>query len=209
MIDRLAYAAGYAYSPRGNSDVSQRSRQLRDLVKGANPETLPQIAARVSQWVTAGEFPDFFGADTTLVPVPGRAPRRDPDTLWVPERICRALHAAGLGREVWPALQRTVAIPKSAYAVRGARPELQVHIDSLAVTSRVSPSPKILLVDDFVTKGRTLLAAAKVLDAAVPGLEIRGFAVVRTMGLVPDVEQIRWPVVGEIRAEEGDAVREP
>ena len=68
---------------------------------------------------------------------------------------------------------------------------------------------RILLVDDFVTKGRTLLAAARVLDTAVPGLEIRAFAVVRTMGLAPDVEQIRWPVVGEIRLEDGDASRDP
>jgi predicted amidophosphoribosyltransferase len=209
LIDRVAYAAGYAYSPRGNSEVSQRSRQLRDLVKGANPQTLPQIAARVSQWAAAREFPGFFGPQTTLVPVPARAPRRDPDALWVPERICLALHAAGLGREVWPALQRTVAVPKSAFAARGERPELQVHMESLAVTSHVPPTPRILLVDDFVTKGRTLLAAAKVLDAAMPALEIRAFAVVRTMGLVPDVEQIRWPVVGEIRLEDGDAVREP
>jgi predicted amidophosphoribosyltransferase len=114
-----------------------------------------------------------------------------------------------LGREVWPALQRTVAIPKSAFAARGERPELQVHRESLAVVSRLPPTRRVLLVDDFVTKGRTLLSAAAALNAAIPGLEIRAFAVVRTMGLVPDVEQIRWPIVGEIRFEGGDAVREP
>jgi len=84
-----------------------------------------------------------------------------------------------------------------------------VHRESLSVTSRLPSARAVLLVDDFVTKGRTLLAAAQVLDQAIPGLEIRAFAVVRTMGLVPDVEQIRWPVVGEIRFEGGDAVRDP
>ena len=68
---------------------------------------------------------------------------------------------------------------------------------------------KFLLVDDFVTKGRTILAAASVLNTAFPDAQIQAFAVVRTMGLVPDVEKIRWPVEGEIRALGGDANRNP
>ena len=98
---------------------------------------------------------------------------------------------------------------KSAFAAPGARPEVQTHIDSLQVTSGVPPTMKFLLVDDFVTKGRTILAAATVLRTAFPEAQIQAFAVVRTMGLVPDVEKIRWPVEGEIRAGNGDAVRDP
>ncbi|MBS0380680.1 MAG: hypothetical protein JSS29_19530 [Proteobacteria bacterium] len=101
------------------------------------------------------------------------------------------------------------AVPKSAFAERGHRPELEVHRESLTVVSRLPPTPAILLVDDFVTKGRTLLAAAQVLAQAIPGVTIRAFAVVRTMGLVPEVERIQWPVVGEIRLDNGDAVRDP
>ena len=176
-----------------------QSRKARDRVKAADPEALRSIAKRIAEWASAGYFPGCFTRETVLVPVPGRAPRRSPDTLWVPQRICEALHAAGLGREIWTALERTKAIPKSAFAERGGRPELQVHRESLGVTSPLAPTRTVLLVDDFVTKGRTLLAAAQVLEQAIPGLDIRAFAVVRTMGLVPDVEEIRWPVVGEIR----------
>jgi len=75
-----------------------------------------------------------------------------------------------------------------------------------------SPSPGTtghVQAESAVTIARNTHAAAQVLDQAIPGLEIRAFAVVRTMGLVPDVEEIRWPVVGEIRFEGGDAVRDP
>lgn len=71
------------------------------------------------------------------------------------------------------------------------------------------PTLKLLLVDDFVTKGRTILAAAAVLSRAFPAAQIQAFAVVRTMGLVPELEIIRWPIEGEIRIVGGDAERDP
>ena len=117
--------------------------------------------------------------------------------------------AAGLGREVWPTLQRITAVPKSAFAAPGQRPEVQAHVESLEIVDRLPPAARILLVDDFVTKGRTMLAGATVLARAFPGTELRGFAVVRTMGLVPDIDKMASPAVGEIRYERGDAVRNP
>jgi adenine/guanine phosphoribosyltransferase-like PRPP-binding protein len=101
------------------------------------------------------------------------------------------------------------AVPKSAFAAPGERPEIQVHVTSLEVVDRLPRMARVLLVDDFVNKGRTLLAAASVLANTFPGVEVRGFAVVRTMGLVPDIERIASPVVGEIRFERGDAERNP
>jgi hypothetical protein len=205
----VRYAAAYAYSPRGQSEISVNSRKIRDLVKSADPAALESVSKRVLEMVDGGLFPGFFGPDVTLVPVPGRAPIRDQGTLWVAERICRALLRAGLGCEVWPALKRVHSIQKSAFAAPGARPDLQTHIDSLQVASGFPPTGKILLVDDFVTKGRTILAAATVLARSIPGVEIQAFAVVRTMGLVPDVEKTKWPIMGDIREEGGDASRIP
>jgi hypothetical protein len=209
LITSVRYAAAYAYSPRGQSQISVNSRKIRDLVKSADPGALKSIAKRVLELTQNGFFPGFFGSDVTLVPIPGRAPMKDQGTLWVPERICRALLAAGLGREVWSALKRIHAVQKSAFAAPGTRPEVQVHIDSLQVASGSPPTMRLLLVDDFVTKGRTILAAATVLSRAFPAAQIQAFAVVRTMGLVPEVEKIRWPIEGEIRAVGGDAVRDP
>jgi predicted amidophosphoribosyltransferase len=209
LIAGLAFGSALVYSPRGQSPISARSRRLRDALKRGDPQVISLVATHIAKLVQSGAFPGFFGGDVALVPVPGRAPRRGTDTLWVPERVCQALVRARLGSEVWPTIQRVAAVPKSAFAAPGERPEIQVHVTSLEVVDRLPRTSRVLLVDDFVTKGRTLLAAASVLANAFPGVEVRGFAVVRTMGLVPDIERIASPVVGEIRFERGDAERNP
>jgi adenine/guanine phosphoribosyltransferase-like PRPP-binding protein len=72
------------------------------------------------------------------------------------------------------------------------------------------PPGRILVVDDFVTKGATLLAAVSLVQAVFPESEVRGFALVRTMGRVPDVERIVHPCEGTIRLlPGGDVLREP
>jgi predicted amidophosphoribosyltransferase len=129
--------------------------------------------------------------------------------LWVPDLISRALRDAGLAAEVWPALRRIEAVPKSAWAAPGERPSVTRHVESMRLDNFIPPTGHIVLVDDFVTKGRTLLAAAKVLDKGVPGIDVRGFAYVRTMGLTPDIERLGDPVVGTIRSADDDAFREP
>ena len=59
------------------------------------------------------------------------------------------------------------------------------------------------------TKGRTLLAAASRVHEEFPGAQIRGFALLRTMGFIPRVEQLLDPCKGEIRWKYGDAQRRP
>jgi hypoxanthine phosphoribosyltransferase len=83
------------------------------------------------------------------------------------------------------------------------------HYDSFAI-ERVTELPRhVVLIDDVVTKGRTLLAAAARVQEAFPNAEIRAFALLRTMGLVQGVEQLLDPCVGEIRWRAGDAHRTP
>jgi hypothetical protein len=54
-----------------------------------------------------------------------------------------------------------------------------------------------------------LLAAASRLHEAFPAAQIRAFALVRTMGLIPQVEHLLDPCQGEIRWQSGDAYRSP
>ena len=54
--------------------------------------------------------------------------------------------------------------------------------------------PRILVVDDFVTKGATLYAAAALVAQALPSSDVHAFALVRTMGLVPEIEDLVGPV---------------
>lgn len=68
----------------------------------------------------------------------------------------------------------------------------------------------LVVVDDVVTKGATLLAAAAVLQEAFPASRVRGFALVRTMGLVLEVDRILDPCLGTISVlPDGSVDRDP
>jgi len=74
--------------------------------------------------------------------------------------------------------------------------------------SRLTP-PSVVLIDDVITKGRTLLAAAARVHEAFPDAQVRAFAMLRTMGLSSGVQQLLDPCQGEIRWKGGDAYRRP
>jgi pyrimidine operon attenuation protein/uracil phosphoribosyltransferase len=71
------------------------------------------------------------------------------------------------------------------------------------------PMPRLVLIDDVITKGRTLLAAAARLRKELPHSDIRGFALIRTLGFVDRIERLAEPCHGVIRWAGGDARREP
>ncbi len=168
------------------------------------------MAERVSLLHENGTFAEFFGPETLLLPVPGSTPRRDDTTLWVAERICNALLAEGLGDAVMADVRRVRQVPKSAYQAPGDRPNAQVHFDTITVQPQLINPIRILLVDDIVTKGNTLLGCASRAAEAFPQADIRAFAMVRTMGLVPDIDRLIAPCVGRISlVRGGEAVRVP
>jgi hypothetical protein len=59
LITSVRYAAAYAYSPRGQSQISVNSRKIRDLVKSADPGALKSIAKRVLELTQNGFFLGF------------------------------------------------------------------------------------------------------------------------------------------------------
>jgi adenine/guanine phosphoribosyltransferase-like PRPP-binding protein len=71
------------------------------------------------------------------------------------------------------------------------------------------PASRIVLIDDVITKGRTLLAAAARLQAELPHADIRAFALIRTLGFVQHMERVLEPCHGVVRWAGGDARREP
>jgi hypothetical protein len=214
----LEFAACYAYSPHGAGAIARGSRALRVRLKAADPTWLPCYAKRVRALVLeSGRFTGFFGPDVLLVPVPGnRSPGRR--GTWVAERLAGELVTAGMGCAVWPGLVRLRRVRKSATAMAGERPTVQEHCASLAVALRKPfpagidipiPGIRLLLVDDIVTKGRTLFAAAGVLRQRFPTAQIRAFALARTLGRVPGLQHLVAPCEGEIRWVAGDTSREP
>jgi predicted amidophosphoribosyltransferase len=142
-----------------------------------------------------------------LVPVPGSA--RTGDALWTALRLAIALRQVGLAPGIWIGLRRRYAVTKSATAVTAARPSVQQHYDSLVALPPVLPMRKVILVDDVITKGRTLLAAVARLRTVLPSAEVRAFALIRTEGFAHHIERVEAPCHGVIRWTGGDARREP
>ena len=207
LLSRIEYAAYVQYSPRGNSETSVKSRRARDVVKGGNRRALAELAGRIAKAVQDGFFSDWFAREAALVPVPGSAPLKDRDSLWVPKRFCDALLAQGLGGEVSECLVRKTAVKKSAYQAPGERVTVQEHYDSFEVLEFLwEPAETIVLVDDFVTRGRTFTAACSRVNDAYPNRDVRAFAAVRTVGY-GEVDELIHPFEGHIHFDGHDANR--
>jgi predicted amidophosphoribosyltransferase len=154
----------------------------------------------------------FFAPSAVLVPVPGSCPRTDGD-IWIAELLTAELVRAGLGCLMLQVLKRVYAVRKSASAAPGSRTSVTKHFESFAIEPRVRDGDTdvkdMLLVDDVVTKGRTLLAAASRLREAHPTARIRAFAMLRTLGFAAELQGLLQPCIGEIRWARGDARRNP
>lgn len=170
---------------------------------------LPRYAGSVVELVRRGRhFPRLFSPGAILVPVPGSTSAAG--APWASRQLAVALAALGLGGRVWVALERRIPVRKSAAAPAGERPTVREHYESFELARAPRPTPaQIVLVDDVITKGRTLFAAALRLRDALPHADIRAFALLRTTGLVNRVDHLLAPCQGVVRWTRGDALREP
>ena len=136
-----------------------------------------------------------------------------PDTLWVPNRIATALVERKIGKEVVVCLTRVTPVRKAALSEPSERPTVDEQFDTMAVQGRISePLPdEIVLVDDIITRGATLLGAANRLAEAFPEARIRGFAAMRTISNPSEFEAMFQPRSGTIqyREQTGDTLRRP
>jgi hypothetical protein len=209
LIRTVTYASCYVYSPTGAGALCERSRLLRSLLKSGDARFISKYALRVRQ--QAEDTPllaGFFDASDVLVPVPGSAPYTA-GSLWAAEHLSVALVNAGLGGRAWTGLHRVSPVQKSATAPPGNRPTVPLHYESFVVERPAISPERIVLIDDVITKGRTLLAAASRVQEAFPCAQVRAFALVRTLGLIFGINQLLDPCKGEIRWRSGDAQRRP
>lgn len=193
----IEFASALQYAVRSSTDEGRKkSFGLRDAIKKGSDTHLELLAELIANDAQFRVIHDLLGATTILVPTPGSAVHRA-GSLWVPLKICEALRARGLAASVEILLQRTVAVPKSAFAGRGARPNAQRHYDTIAATPAAAATDRIVLVDDVVTSGATLLGAASKLVDLYPEIPIVAFAAVRAVS-GGDVANLRDPVRGAI-----------
>ena len=155
-----------------------RDRLYRHVKQGQGERIEGYINRLVSLY--RSELGDFFEGVGSLIPVPGRS-RRLPGSLWVPDRIARALHDNGIGESVNHLLERWKPVPPSTGVATGsARPSPKQHIESLRVLNDLFGNvSKVMLIDDFVTRGATLLGCAEKFRQAYPNVDIRAFSLCR------------------------------
>jgi hypothetical protein len=208
VICSLAYASCYVYSPAGRGAICERSRLLRALLKEGDAHFMIKYALRVHREAeTCAKLAGFFDSNDVLIPVPGSSLRRHGS--WAAADLAQALVKEGLGTATWQGLRRVVPVQKSATAAPGGRPTVSRHYDSLLMEHSPVTLTSVVLIDDVITKGRTLLAAAARVRERFPDAQVRAFALVRTMGLIAGVKQLLDPCTGEIQWWAGDAHRIP
>lgn len=208
MPFELEYGSLANYSPRGNSELSQRSRRICSAIKRGTTGQIEFAVSRLKQPISNDLWP-FLNPAVTLVPVPRSAPLAD-GALWPAKVIVDILQANSLGGSVVPLIDRISPVRKSSTSPANERPLIYEHIESLRLSMELANPAEITLVDDVLTMGRTMCACAKLLAGKFPDVKIRAFAMVRTQGLVDDIEKILDPSTGIITGySSGKAHREP
>jgi len=177
-------------------------------VKRIDPHWLPRYAGVVYRMsMRDPQLAALFAHGAVLVPVPGSTATSD--APWAALQLAIALSQVGLALPVWVGLRREFTVRKSARALSVLRPSVAEHYESFSVIRMCAPIRRVVLIDDVVTKGRTLFAAAARLLTELPCADIRAFALLRTHGFVERLEQLNESCHGVIRWSGGDTRRDP
>lgn len=162
------------------------------------------IARDIRRRLDTLPFAEFFTDATALVPAP-RSSRINRGYLWVPQRLAISMEKCGLGTRT-EYLVRHSAVAKSSISVPAERPQPQDHYRSMKVVDTLDGCPdEIVIVDDVITRGATMIGAAGRLAEAFPNARIRGFAALRAVSRPDEFKSIFDPRVGTIFVRDGDA----
>ena len=169
----------YLPQGRGGGDRGKKSQDYCYAVKRGEEASIAKIAAHIGRHRNKYGIHGVLGEDVALVPMPRSAPFTK-GALWPARMLAEALVGERLGSFVLPMLERTVAVQRSSTTAPGKRPRAVAHLKSFRVLPPVGPPSRIVIVDDVVTSGATMLAAISAVFDAIPGAQPKGFAFFRT-----------------------------
>lgn len=214
LLSKLEFGSYLTYSPRGQSETAVRSRYWKDCLKNEKsvespPKFMSQLVAeRMKESINQMPFNHFFSQNVSLVPIP-KSSLMQPNTLWASEKIAYALSKQAFGN-FYPCLKRIKPVQKAAYAVpSNKRPKAIDHYNSVECQQLVHRPKEIVLIDDIITRGSTLLGCASRVKEIFPEVPIRAFAVIRTISIHDNFTKIEDPCVGKITLSNNDTFREP
>jgi len=166
------------------------------------------VVETVKQKLDSLPFSHLLDGKPVLVPTPSSSLKK-PDSLDVPSRIAVALKKK-FGNEVAECLVRVKPLEKSATSVAPNRSTAAQHFDSLQVQEILTEPESILLVDDVVTRGATLLGAANRLAESYPDAKVAAFVALRAVSNPSDFKGVRESVCGFITLQSnGGTLRRP
>lgn len=174
------------------------------MVKNASPAALRRAIEVLLEEFPRSSLDAVLGPDVVLIPAP-RSSLRVEGALWPALEIANALCEAGFGQSVRPILSRSEALPKSALQKGAERPTPLRQYETMTIAPELLGG-RITVVDDVVTRGATLLAAASRISESALNVDISSFALLRTQSQ-GELERIIDPTLGVIRLLSGGGTR--
>ncbi len=178
------------YSPRGETAIDQQSKQIVNLIKRDSflPDQRQCIHAAITKLASLREeglpdgFAEILNPDSLLVPVPRSVPFKSKDSHWPSRTICEQLVENDFGATMAIVLSRKTPVQKAAVAKSDgrSRPTVADHIESLECDGILPFGRSLVVVDDVITSGTQLHAAATVVSRSFPDMPMSAFALVRT-----------------------------
>ena len=214
LLPEAECGSALVYVPkwRGGGELGQKPRDICNAVKRGDEGSVDRLASYIVKHMA--KYPenqgvsDVLAEDAVLVPMPKCAPHKA-GTLWPALLLVEALVNHGIGSCCEPLLERAVKVKKSATAPSGDWPMAVTHLQSFRVSPPLAQPERIVIVDDVITRGATMLAAVSAVSDAFPWAQVRGFAFFRTAS-DDAIDKIQRSCLSQIRlCAEGHTDRDP
>ncbi len=182
-LSELTFGSFLVYPSKADTEKAAGFKDAVLSIKGdrflhkENMRWPAYAAKRLVDELPGSALEGFFSPDAVLVPLP-RSGLLQKNALWPAHRIAAELVRCHLGQRVETIVQRQTAMRKSTTAEH--RPSPREHLESFAPVLPILERA-VVLVDDIITRGSTALAAAWAIRDAMPGAEVKVFAMARTI----------------------------